>query len=116
MATLAGALGPLGYEVELRHNGPDGLAEALASPYEAVILDVMMTGMDGFALCRVLRGISSTEHMPILLMMPDTPEHVERAFDAGRGSVRLASCVLLFCSSSPSPCSSRSDAVAAVMG
>jgi DNA-binding response OmpR family regulator len=27
---------PMGYDVELRHNGPDGLAEALATPYEAV--------------------------------------------------------------------------------
>jgi hypothetical protein len=29
----------MGYDVELRHNGPDGLAAALASPYHAVILD-----------------------------------------------------------------------------
>lgn len=42
-------LTPMGYDIELRHTGPDGLAEALASPYEAVILDVMMPGMDGFA-------------------------------------------------------------------
>lgn len=34
-------LTPMGYEVELRHNAPDGLAEALATPYQAVILDVM---------------------------------------------------------------------------
>ena len=48
-------LTPMGYEVELRHNGPDGLAEALASPYEAVILDVMMPGMDGFGVLKELR-------------------------------------------------------------
>jgi DNA-binding response OmpR family regulator len=27
---------PMGYDVELRHNGPDGLAEALTTPYEPV--------------------------------------------------------------------------------
>ena len=58
-------LTPMGYEVELRHNGPDGLAEALATPYEAVILDVMMPGMDGFAVLRELRKKSD---VPVLML------------------------------------------------
>jgi two-component system response regulator CpxR len=58
-------LTPMGYEVELRHNGPDGLAEALASPYEAVILDVMMPGMDGFGVLRELRKKSD---VPVLML------------------------------------------------
>lgn len=58
-------LTPMGYEVELRHNGPDGLAEALAVPYEAVILDVMMPGMDGFAVLRELRKKSD---VPVLML------------------------------------------------
>jgi two-component system response regulator CpxR len=58
-------LTPMGYEVELRHNGPDGLAEALASPYVAVILDVMMPGMDGFAVLRELRKKSD---VPVLML------------------------------------------------
>ena len=40
-------LTPMGYEVDLRHNGVEGLAAALESPYEAVILDVMMLGWTG---------------------------------------------------------------------
>ncbi len=58
-------LTPMGYEVELRHNGPDGLAEALASHYQAVILDVMMPGMDGFAVLRELRKKSD---VPVLML------------------------------------------------
>ena len=58
-------LTPMGYEVELRHNGSDGLAEALASPYVAVILDVMMPGMDGFAVLRELRKKSD---VPVLML------------------------------------------------
>lgn len=58
-------LTPLGYEVELRHNGPDGLAEALSSNYAAVILDVMMPGMDGFAVLRELRKKSD---VPVLML------------------------------------------------
>ena len=58
-------LTPLGYDVELRHNGPDGLAEALATSYQAVILDVMMPGMDGFA---VLRELRKTSDVPVLML------------------------------------------------
>ncbi|MEO7100919.1 MAG: response regulator transcription factor [Luteolibacter sp.] len=58
-------LTPMGYQVELRHNGPDGLAEALAMPYQAVILDVMMPGMDGFAVLRELRKKSD---VPVLML------------------------------------------------
>jgi two-component system response regulator CpxR len=58
-------LSPMGYDVELRHNGPDGLAEALAGPYTAVILDVMMPGMDGFAVLRELRKQSD---VPVLML------------------------------------------------
>ena len=58
-------LTPMGYDIELRHTGPDGLAEALASPYEAVILDVMMPGMDGFAVLRELRKKSD---VPVLML------------------------------------------------
>ncbi len=58
-------LTPMGYDVELRHNGPDGLAEALASPYVAVILDVMMPGMDGFSVLRELRKKSD---VPVLML------------------------------------------------
>lgn len=58
-------LTPMGYDVELRHTGPDGLAEAVASEYEAVILDVMMPGMDGFS---VLRELRKTSEVPVLML------------------------------------------------
>lgn len=58
-------LSPMGYDVDLRHNGPEGLAAALASSYEAVILDVMMPGMDGFAVLRELRKKSD---VPVLML------------------------------------------------
>lgn len=64
-ALIRDYLTPMGYLVELRHNGPDGLAEALATPYEAVILDVMMPGMDGFAVLRELRKKSD---VPVLML------------------------------------------------
>jgi DNA-binding response OmpR family regulator len=58
-------LTPMGYEVEMRHNGPDGLEEALSSEFAAIILDVMMPGMDGFSVLRELRKKSD---VPVLML------------------------------------------------
>lgn len=58
-------LTPMGYDVDLRHNGPDGLEAALSSDYEALILDVMMPGMDGFAVLKELRKKSD---VPVLML------------------------------------------------
>ncbi|RYD17959.1 MAG: response regulator transcription factor [Verrucomicrobiaceae bacterium] len=58
-------LTPMGYEVEMRHTGTEGLQEALASEYEAVILDVMMPGMDGFS---VLRELRKSSDVPVLML------------------------------------------------
>lgn len=58
-------LEPLGYAVEMRHTGPEGLEEAVAGGYEAVILDVMMPGMDGF---EVLREMRKKTNVPVLML------------------------------------------------
>lgn len=58
-------LSPLGWKVEMRHTGPEGLDEAKAGSYEAVILDVMMPGMDGF---EVLRELRKTSNVPVLML------------------------------------------------
>ncbi len=58
-------LEPMGWDVSMRHTGTEGLAEARAGEYEAVILDVMMPGMDGFD---VLRELRKTSNVPVLML------------------------------------------------
>ena len=58
-------LGPLGWEVDMRHTGPEGLQAARGGGYEAVILDVMMPGMDGF---EVLRELRKDSNVPVLML------------------------------------------------
>ncbi len=41
-------LTPLGYDVHAAHTGPEGVTRATEEDWHAVILDVMMPGMDGF--------------------------------------------------------------------
>ncbi len=58
-------LDPLGYRVSMRHTGPEGLQAALEGSYEAIILDVMMPGMDGLEVLRELRKKST---VPVLML------------------------------------------------
>lgn len=44
-----------GYETHIESNGTQGLSEALTGDYDLILLDVMLPGMDGFAICRKLR-------------------------------------------------------------
>ena len=46
------------YAVDVAHNGEDGLHWALNFPYDILILDVMLPGIDGFQLCKELRNQS----------------------------------------------------------
>lgn len=45
-----------GYEVEISENGADGMAKALSSNFDLIILDIMLPGMDGFEVCKSIRN------------------------------------------------------------
>lgn len=58
-------LAPLGYEVTAVHSGPEGVERAAAESWHAIILDVMMPGMDGFS---VLKEIRKSSEVPVLML------------------------------------------------
>ncbi len=58
-------LEPMGYEVAVAHTGTSGLELALRDKFSAVILDVMLPGMDGLDVLRNLRAKSS---VPVLML------------------------------------------------
>jgi DNA-binding response OmpR family regulator len=62
---IAEYLKPRGFEIRSVHTGPEGLEEALDGEYEAVILDCMLPGMDGFEVLRRLRREST---VPVLML------------------------------------------------
>jgi two-component system KDP operon response regulator KdpE len=68
--------------VEIRHTGSGGLIEATTGPYDSVVLDVMLPGLDGIAVCRALRqrGIA----VPVLMLTArgDVPDRIA-GLDAG---------------------------------
>lgn len=58
-------LEPMGYEVESAHTGPEGLEKAQGGQYQAILLDVMLPGMDGF---EVLKQLRRTSNVPVLML------------------------------------------------
>ena len=57
-----------GYQVTLAENGRDGLNKALAESFDAVLTDVEMPVMDGFALTSRLRENDHYRHKPIIII------------------------------------------------
>jgi DNA-binding response OmpR family regulator len=55
-----------GYRVMAAPDGPSGLELACTESFDLVLLDVMMPGLDGFALCRELRKRGRT--LPVLML------------------------------------------------
>ena len=53
------------FEVDTANNGEDGLKKALSNQYSLVLLDIMLPKMDGFEVCKKIRG---TKDIPILLV------------------------------------------------
>lgn len=55
-----------GFEVLTAADGPQALDQVVSDPPEAVILDVLMPGMDGLEVCRKLREIDG--EIPVLML------------------------------------------------
>jgi DNA-binding response OmpR family regulator len=64
-ALIKDYLEPLGYEVANEYDGPGGVERALAEKFDAIILDVMLPGMDGFEVLKRVRAQCDT---PILML------------------------------------------------
>jgi two-component system OmpR family response regulator len=79
---LRRALREEGHAVDVAADGPEGLWLATENAYGAVVLDVMLPGLDGFQLCRRLR--ESGSWVPVLMLTArDAVGDRVRGLDAG---------------------------------
>jgi len=79
--TLRANLLARGYQVALAETGEDALAQATARLPDLVILDLMLPGLSGLDVCRLLRARSA---MPILVLSARGEEQTKvRALDMG---------------------------------
>ena len=57
-----------GFQVSLAENGQQAIASVKRSRPDAILMDVNMPGMDGFAATRALRGDADTKDIPVVLV------------------------------------------------
>ena len=78
---LRQGLSEAGYVVELAHNGVDGLHAAAIGDHDLIVLDVMLPGIDGFA---VLSALRTSKQLPVLMLSArGKTEDKVRGFDLG---------------------------------
>ncbi|MCP3972897.1 MAG: response regulator transcription factor [bacterium] len=64
-----------GYDVEVAHDGEEGLWRAREGQFDAIVLDIMLPGMNGYKVCRTLR--EEAIWTPILMLTAKAGEFDE---------------------------------------
>jgi len=81
VASLAFRFGAAGYDALIEPNGQLGFQTALDEQPSLILLDVMMPGLDGFEVLRMLRARQETRATPVIMLTTKSlMRDVERAF------------------------------------
>ena len=73
-----------GYRVSVSTNGAEALQQILTQRPDLVISDILMPEMDGFELCRQVRGAATLADLPIILLTHlNDPADVLHSLEAG---------------------------------
>ncbi len=80
--TLQRGLAEEHYAVDVVADGRDALDYALAAPYDVIILDVMLPGIDGFTACKRMRAGGVTSHVLMLTALNAVDDRVH-GLDSG---------------------------------
>ena len=91
----AAGLSMSGWAAEPVSDGREALAKAIHRRPDAVVTATHVPGLNGFDLCRLLKGDPDTRHIPILMLASDADEtQIAKANDAGADRVLLKPCAL----------------------
>ncbi len=71
------ALQAEGFAVDICHNGDEALSAAVAAPYDALVLDIMLPGRDGLSVLRLLRDRKNATPVLLLSARGEVSERVE---------------------------------------
>ncbi len=72
------------YRVTISLDGPTAIEMAKTHPFDLILLDIMMPGMDGYEVCRRFRSDGHTKDVPVMFITAKTDEEsIERAFLCG---------------------------------
>lgn len=68
------------WEVLKASNGPDGIVMARSEKPDAILLDMMLPGMDGLTILQKLREHSETRQIPIIILTAKAQSNEQRTF------------------------------------
>src|SRR5438876_68311 len=74
---IRNALRQSGFVVDEVHRGDEALELAVGTPYDGIVLDIMMPGRDGLSVLRVLRERRITTPVMLLTARGEVSERVE---------------------------------------
>lgn len=83
VANLHDFLEPLGYELDTARTGKAGVGFLRDYPYDVIVLDLMLPGMDGLEVCRHLRGALRVRTPLLMLTARDTIPDKVAGLEAG---------------------------------
>ncbi len=81
---MRGVLEQAGFIVKEATTGEQAVASFSLLRLDLVLLNVLMPGMDGFAVCEVIRSLPGGEHVPVLMVTGlDDTASIRRAYEVG---------------------------------
>jgi adenylate cyclase len=80
---LEAVLAPRGYEVVGAHEGAEALSLVESEKPDLILLDVVMPGMDGYAVCERLRENEETSVLPVIMVTSSIGPEKTKAIEAG---------------------------------
>lgn len=84
---LAAQLTDAGHEVAVAPDGESARDDLAVTPYDALVLDVMMPGMSGWELLSWVRGEGGLATPVVLLTARDVADDVRRGYELGANAV-----------------------------
>ena len=80
---LDAVLSPRGYRLVHATSGEQALELLPSSGVDLVLLDIVMPGIDGYEVCRRIRGAPETAFLPVVMITASGHQEKKRAIEAG---------------------------------
>ena len=80
---LDAILTPRGFDVRTADSGEEALKTIEAGDVDLVLLDIVMPVMDGYEVCRRVRGQADTAYLPVVMLTASGDEQKVKALEAG---------------------------------
>ena len=82
-ANIAAYLEKHSYILDFAYDGISAMHLALTNPFDVIVLDLMLPGMDGLSFCKKLRADANIDKPVLMLTARDTLDDKLKGFEAG---------------------------------